>query len=180
MGRLFILISIALLASLYVFPFQSIDREPPDFSNVGFGANARYAIPITDIQASVKSANTVAGKQNQEGVRLHRIGKRLLLLAIILGAAISIAAGVQRIVKDKKKSDSLLVALIALLGAGSAVTTSLAGHMEKRADASLACSDQIAKVVRTTLEDLQTETHQELARQYLAELDMEVQRCDLS
>lgn len=178
MARLFIGIGIALLVTLFFIPFQSPDRTIPDIANVGFGANARYAIPTSDIQSSVKIANAVAGKQNNKGVQLHRVSRNLLMLAVIIGAAISIAAGAQRIVRERKKSDSLLVALIALLGAGSAITTSVAGHIDKRADESYACSDHIAKVVRTTLEDLKTEKNQELARQYLNELDLEVQRCD--
>lgn len=179
MGQLFIAIGLALLASLLVFPSQLYERQPPEIESIGFGANARYAIPTTEIQAAVKTANTVAVQQNTKGLGFSHNGQNLLLLAIVLGAAISITAGIQRIVVNREKSDALLVALIALLGAGSAVSTSFVKHYEQQATRSYACVDQITKVVRTTLEDLQQETNEELARQYLSEMTVEVQRCDL-
>jgi len=177
LGKILIGIGLLLVCSLVLFPWQYTAIHNVDIKSIGSAANAQYAVSRTKMNSVLDPAREVANtlvEQHAEGMRWNR---RLLGLAILLSALISIAAGLQRIAKARKKSDTVLMVAIALLGAGSAITTSVAGHIESGATSDLACSRDISDRAEKTIKNLAKERNPDLALQKLAELELEVNRC---
>jgi hypothetical protein len=180
MGKILIGLGVFILLSLIVFPMHSIDHLEPQIGSIGFGANSNYPIAPDEVRKAIDRANDIAGMQNENGITYASYTKLLLQSVVVFGALISFCAGFQRILKANKKSDTLVIVAIALFGASSAISTSYAGHFQKRADHSFGCVDKIEENVRDTLKDIESETNTDLAKQYLVEMKREIERCDSS
>ena len=88
------------------------------------------------------------------------------------------AAGYQRILSKLKKPDVIVVASIAVLSAGVAISTSVAGRIENLSKTRLGCIDKVRPMVSKKIADVEGTQSEIQARRYLKELRSAADRCD--
>ena len=182
MAKLLVTIGILILVyALLPFGPNSVTSTPiytdPSL-RLGLGSNDALAIPRTEINQAIDYAQKIEKAQNTKAIHQQRWSDRLLTLVMILSGLVSIAAGYQRILSAKKKPDFIMVAAIAVLSAGVAISTAAAGRIENAGKTRLNCISSLGNTIRDTLVDVKGTGDEDLARRYLNELKLAADQCD--
>jgi hypothetical protein len=158
-----------------VLPGEPVPESVPVLRKIGSGFQEQLALPPTEINDAISVANKAADAANARGISNKAWADALLLVVVCLGGVISIFAGLQKILGER---NAALVILTGLLGAGSAVSTSAANHLNGVADEDFACVEKIENLARETWRRVRSESDPTAARQYLTEMQRDVARCD--
>ena len=182
MGKLLIVIGVLIIAYA-ISPFGFLLQPPLEgsielSSHLGSGANSSLVIPKEEVNKAIDHVQNIEQTQVAKAIQQQRWSDYLLTLVIVLSGLVSVAAGYQRILSKQKKPDFIIVACIAVLSAGVAISTSVAGRIENLSKARLACVDKVRPQVGKTVADVEGTQSEIRARLYLDELRSAADRCD--
>ena len=184
MGRLLIALGVLVIIGGLAWTSQRFrpPQERPAIPKIGPQMGARgleqLPLPPDEIDRAVAKANDIADAVNASGVASQTWSDRLLLLVICFGGGVSILAGWQKAPNLQPSRKATLVFATAILGAGSAISTSGASHLDGVAEKRFVCVDRIEKAVAQTVGQVRAETDAVVARQHLADMQRDAARCE--
>ena len=182
MGKLLIVVGVLIIA-YGLSPFGPLMFTPEEgsidlSSHIGFGANSSLVIPKPEINNTIAYVQAIEDNQVFKAKQQQRRSDYLLTLVVVLSGLVSMAAGYQRILSKLKKPDVIVVASIAVLSAGVAISTFVAGRIENLSKTRLDCIDKVRPMVSKKIADVEGTQSEIQARRYLKELRSAADRCD--
>ena len=178
-GMCLLVLSLALAA----FLFGTHVSYPRKISPVqlGSGFTGALPLPLAEVQSAIDAANKGMLASNNRGRAYATAVVVALWISFFTSSLVTLVAGLTghragAFTTTKTGSPAKAARWLGVLGAVAAVSTAFSGLAKQQSESAYRCVDEVRTLVRDTLNDIDG-IAPDLARQYLAELLLEVTRC---